>query len=65
MHGLGFPVLGALFVVLGIQIFCLGVVCDQISALRLERLERVNDESETPAVEFDASRELRTRRRAA
>ncbi len=38
-QGLGFPVLASLFVVSGIQIFCLGVVCDQISAMRLERLE--------------------------
>ncbi len=39
LHGLGFPVLGALMIVTGIQIFCLGVVCDQISALRMERLD--------------------------
>lgn len=65
LHGLGFPVLGALFVVTGIQIFCLGVVCDQISALRLERLERVSDEQETTTLDFEPLSETRTRRRAA
>jgi len=38
-RGQGFPVLGALLVVSGLQLFFLGVVCDQISGLRLERLE--------------------------
>jgi glycosyltransferase involved in cell wall biosynthesis len=65
LHGLGFPVLGALFVVLGIQIFCLGVVCDQISALRLERLERVTEEAEAVTPEFERPREVRPRRRVA
>jgi len=39
LQGLGFPVLGELLVVLGVQVFCLGVICDQITALRMERLE--------------------------
>jgi hypothetical protein len=38
IRGEGFPVLAALAIILGVQVFCLGVVCDQISALRLERL---------------------------
>jgi glycosyltransferase involved in cell wall biosynthesis len=38
IRGEGFPVLAALTIILGVQVFCLGVVCDQISALRLERL---------------------------
>jgi len=38
IQGDGFPVLAALSIILGVQVFCLGVVCDQISALRLERL---------------------------
>jgi hypothetical protein len=39
MNGRGFPVLAEMFIVLGVQIFCMGVICDQISAMRLERLE--------------------------
>lgn len=67
LHGLGFPVLGALMVVTGIQIFCLGVVCDQISALRLERLEKIADERETATLEFERSlgASIRTHRNAA
>lgn len=38
MHGLGFPVFAALLTILGVQVFSMGVVCDQISAMRLERL---------------------------
>lgn len=34
----GFPVFAALVIILGVQVFCLGVVCDQISAMRQERL---------------------------
>ena len=37
---LGFPVLAELVILLGVQIFTIGIVCDQISAMRLERLER-------------------------
>jgi glycosyltransferase involved in cell wall biosynthesis len=36
---LGFPVLGALAVILGIQILVFGLLADQISALRRERFE--------------------------
>jgi glycosyltransferase involved in cell wall biosynthesis len=35
--GLGFPVLAALVVILGVQSFFFGLLCDQISALRRER----------------------------
>ena len=38
-HGLGFPVLAALLVIVALQIFLLGLIGDQISALRLEQLE--------------------------
>lgn len=38
LNGAGFPVLAAMATILGVQVFCLGVVCDQISAMRLERL---------------------------
>ena len=44
IQGLGFPVFAALVVLLGVQVFCLGVVCDQVSAMRLERLSIVDDE---------------------
>lgn len=37
--GRGFPTFALLITMLGIQLFFLGVLCDQISALRLERLE--------------------------
>lgn len=35
--GLGFPVLGSLLIILGVQSFFFGLLCDQISALRRER----------------------------
>lgn len=37
--GIGFPVLAAVIVLAGVQVFCIGVVCDQISALRMERIQ--------------------------
>ena len=37
--GKGFPTFALLITLLGVQLFFLGVLCDQISALRLERLE--------------------------
>jgi glycosyltransferase involved in cell wall biosynthesis len=47
MNGQGFPVLAGLLIGLGIQVFCLGIVCDQISALRLEQLESSRDEADS------------------
>jgi glycosyltransferase involved in cell wall biosynthesis len=38
VRGAGFPVFAALLILLGVQVFCLGLVCDQLSALRLEHL---------------------------
>ncbi len=35
--GLGFPVLASLLIILGVQSFFFGLLCDQISALRRER----------------------------
>jgi len=35
--GLGFPVLAALVIILGVQSFFFGLLCDQISALRREK----------------------------
>jgi phosphoglycerol transferase MdoB-like AlkP superfamily enzyme len=35
--GLGIPVLASLIVILGVQSFFFGLICDQISALRRER----------------------------
>ncbi len=35
--GLGFPVLASLLIILGVQAFFFGLLCDQISALRRER----------------------------
>ncbi|MBI5461242.1 MAG: glycosyltransferase family 2 protein [Gammaproteobacteria bacterium] len=37
--GLGIPVLGAIMFIGGLQFFLIGIVCDQVSALRLERFE--------------------------
>lgn len=37
--GLGIPILGAVLFIGGLQIFLIGIVCDQVSALRLERFE--------------------------
>ena len=39
MMGLGFPVLGAVVILSGIMTFLMGLLCDQIVALRLERME--------------------------
>lgn len=38
-HKLGFPVLAALMVIVALQIFLMGLIGDQISAMRIERLE--------------------------
>lgn len=37
--GLGFPTLGAVAMLFGVQMMVLGLLCDQISAMRRERLE--------------------------
>ncbi len=37
MQGMGFPVLGSLLIILGVQSFFFGFLCDQVSALRRER----------------------------
>jgi len=58
MNGRGFPVLAEMFIVLGVQIFCMGVICDQISAMRLERLE-------TPRVSRTETKRKRTSQQAA
>ena len=42
-EGRGFPTFGLLAVMLGVQLFFLGILCDQISALRMERLENPLD----------------------
>ncbi len=38
-QGLGFPVLAAMLVIVALQVFLLGLIGDQVSALRLEQLE--------------------------
>lgn len=38
VNGAGFPVFAAMLTILGVQVFGLGLVCDQISAMRLEQL---------------------------
>lgn len=38
LKGAGFPVFAAMTTILGVQIFCLGLVCDQVSAMRLTYL---------------------------
>ena len=40
MTGRGFPVLAELLSVVGVIVFCFGIVADQISALRVDLLER-------------------------
>lgn len=37
LRGLGFPVLASLLIILGVQSFFFGLLCDQVSALRRER----------------------------
>ncbi len=37
LNGLGFPVLAALVIILGVQSFFFGLLCDQVSALRREK----------------------------
>jgi len=49
--GQGFPVLAAVTVLMGVQVFCLGVVCDQVSAMRLERLGGAEGDEEREATE--------------
>jgi glycosyltransferase involved in cell wall biosynthesis len=39
IRGLGFPVLGAVVFISGLMTFFMGLVCDQIVALRIERFE--------------------------
>ena len=57
--GLGVPVLGATMFIGGMLLFFLGIVCDQISALRLERftapLRRVTSGQDNADTEGDAS----------
>ena len=38
IKGGGFPVFAAMTTILGVQVFCLGLVCDQITAMRLAYL---------------------------
>lgn len=38
--GLGVPVLGAMVFLNGVLLFFLGIICDQVSALRLEKISR-------------------------
>ncbi len=40
MHGQGLPVLAELLCLVGVIVFCFGIVSDQISALRIDLLER-------------------------
>lgn len=40
MHGQGLPVLAELCCLVGVIVFCFGIVSDQISALRIDLLER-------------------------
>jgi len=47
-QGLGFPVLAALAIILGVQLLGLGVVCDQITAMRLEQIDVTRREREAP-----------------
>jgi glycosyltransferase involved in cell wall biosynthesis len=43
MIGLGFPVLASLLIILGVEAFFFGFLCDQISALRRERFNEPVD----------------------
>ena len=54
----GLAVVGSGAIVLGVQIFCLGVVCDQISAIRLEQMEK------RQADDHESLREQESRRAA-
>jgi hypothetical protein len=40
LDGHGIPVLGALLSLVGVMVFCFGIVSDQISALRIDLMER-------------------------
>ena len=40
---LGVPILGALMVLVGFVCFLLGIICDQISAMRIERFESLSN----------------------
>jgi glycosyltransferase involved in cell wall biosynthesis len=47
MHGQGFPVLAELLSIVGVIMFCFGIVSDQISALRIDLLERSDAQART------------------
>jgi glycosyltransferase involved in cell wall biosynthesis len=47
MHGQGFPVLAELLTLAGVITFCFGIVSDQISALRIDLLERSDAQART------------------
>jgi glycosyltransferase involved in cell wall biosynthesis len=42
-YRLGVPILGALLVLVGFVCFLLGIICDQISAMRIERFESLSN----------------------
>jgi glycosyltransferase involved in cell wall biosynthesis len=46
LQGKGFPVLAELLCIVGVIVFCFGIVSDQISALRIDLLERGSHESD-------------------
>lgn len=52
IHGLGVPVLGGIMIIGGLLCFFLGIVCDQISALRLERFSTPGTAASTPNLQL-------------
>ena len=44
IKGLGFPVLAALAIILGVQLLATGLVCDQVTAMRLEQIDLARGE---------------------
>ena len=56
INGNGFPVFAAMTTILGVQVFCLGVVCDQISAMRLEHLDSKTSDTDHHSERRHASR---------
>ena len=47
VRGMGFPVLAALAIILGVQLLATGLVCDQVTAMRLEQIEVARGERDT------------------
>lgn len=63
-NGLGFPVLAALAVILGVQLLALGIVCDQVTAMRLEQIDTARWHRQHAEDSAEEAEDVRHRRAA-